>query len=53
MRLDMFYIFAVRCQSEKTKVEEEFQCPLATGSGNYADPATCKRFYQVMKQSII
>ncbi|KAF5289124.1 hypothetical protein FQA39_LY15226 [Lamprigera yunnana] len=25
---------------------EEFQCPRSLGNGNYADPQTCRRFYQ-------
>jgi len=27
--------------------EETFVCPEVGGNGNYADPATCRRFYQV------
>nr|XP_023029804.1 uncharacterized protein LOC111517773 [Leptinotarsa decemlineata] len=27
---------------------KEFECPQSTGNGNYADPATCKRFYQLI-----
>ncbi|XP_068632474.1 chitin deacetylase 1 [Battus philenor] len=35
----------VNCQ--KVKEEEEFVCPEGTtGNGNFADPATCRRFYQ-------
>lgn len=26
---------------------EPFTCPEVGGNGNYADPATCRRFYQV------
>lgn len=26
---------------------ETFVCPEVGGNGNYADPATCRRFYQV------
>lgn len=34
-------------QKEKDK-EEDFVCPEGTqGNGNFADPATCRRFYQV------
>lgn len=29
-----------------TIVREEFLCPTNFGNGNYADPATCRRFYQ-------
>uniref|UniRef100_A0A1B0CP06 Putative peritrophin-1 n=1 Tax=Lutzomyia longipalpis TaxID=7200 RepID=A0A1B0CP06_LUTLO len=28
------------------KPEEEYKCPIDVGNGNYADPKTCKRFYQ-------
>nr|CAH7729243.1 unnamed protein product [Callosobruchus chinensis] len=33
-------------KSKEDNTKEEFVCPIATGNGNYADPATCKRFYQ-------
>ncbi|KAG5890808.1 hypothetical protein JTB14_008249 [Gonioctena quinquepunctata] len=42
----------VRSQNEQRKQpkveekKEEYECPHSTGNGNYADPATCKRFYQ-------
>jgi len=28
--------------------DETFVCPEVGGNGNYADPATCRRFYQVI-----
>lgn len=28
------------------KEKEEFQCPTSVGNGNFADPVTCRRFYQ-------
>jgi hypothetical protein len=31
----------------KEKEKEEFVCPTNVGNGNFADPATCRRFYQV------
>lgn len=31
----------------QTKEKEEFTCPSHIANGNYADPATCRRFYQV------
>lgn len=34
---------AVLCENP----EETFACPETGGNGNYADPATCRRFYQV------
>ncbi|KAJ8973861.1 hypothetical protein NQ317_016873 [Molorchus minor] len=44
--------FAVKSQNDQKKAKaddkknEEYECPHSTGNGNYADPATCKRFYQ-------
>ncbi|KAL0267516.1 UNVERIFIED_CONTAM: hypothetical protein PYX00_009768 [Menopon gallinae] len=38
-------IAAVSVGSQK-KEEKEFTCPEDAGNGNYADPATCRRFYQ-------
>jgi hypothetical protein len=32
---------------------ETFVCPEIGGNGNYADPATCRRFYQVFFINII
>lgn len=47
-------LFAVRSHKnipqEKSKREtanEDFICPEGQGNGNFADPASCKRFYQV------
>lgn len=28
--------------------KEEFKCPVGYGNGNFADPVTCRRFYQVI-----
>ena len=42
---------AVHCQKNKKdedKKDEEFRCPEGQGNGNFADPATCRRFYQVI-----
>ncbi|XP_011064867.1 PREDICTED: uncharacterized protein LOC105152345 [Acromyrmex echinatior] len=42
-------IVAVHCQKNKKdedKKDEEFRCPEGQGNGNFADPATCRRFYQ-------
>lgn len=39
-------LFTVNCQKEKDT--EPYVCPEGTqGNGNFADPATCRRFYQV------
>jgi hypothetical protein len=38
---------AVGSQQKKPD-EKEFTCPEGAGNGNFADPATCRRFYQVM-----
>lgn len=58
-RFLLFLVIFVLCFSEKTvrsqkkqtdtsddKKGETFKCPHSTGNGNYADPVTCKRFYQ-------
>lgn len=45
------FIFSVHCQKNKKdedKKDEEFRCPEGQGNGNFADPATCRRFYQVI-----
>lgn len=40
-------LFTVQSQKDKDAAEE-FVCPEGTqGNGNFADPATCRRFYQV------
>jgi hypothetical protein len=39
-------LFAVGSQQKKPD-EKEFICPEGAGNGNFADPATCRRFYQV------
>lgn len=48
--------FLVECQRDNNKKEEkkeEFTCPQGVGNGNYADPATCRRFYQVFSYLMI
>lgn len=46
-----FFISTVHCQKstkkEEEKKDEKFRCPEDQGNGNYADPATCRKFYQV------
>ncbi|XP_057341564.1 chitin deacetylase 1 [Microplitis mediator] len=47
--LTVFAVIAVNCQKTKKedeKKDEEFTCPEGQGNGNFADPATCRRFYQ-------
>lgn len=39
-------------QSKDSKDKEEFECPTNTGNGNFADPVTCRRFYQVFIRMI-
>lgn len=34
-------------QSKDKDDKKEFECPENGGNGNFADPATCRRFYQV------
>lgn len=36
---------------DKGGEKEEFECPPNSGNGNFADPVTCRRFYQVKKKS--
>lgn len=36
-----------KAKKEDEKKGEEFTCPEGQGNGNFADPATCRRFYQV------
>ena len=44
---EMFvFLLAAECQQKKPD-EKEFVCPEGAGNGNFADPATCRRFYQV------
>ena len=33
-------------QSKDKDDKKEFECPENGGNGNFADPATCRRFYQ-------
>lgn len=45
------FIPSVHCQKnrkDEDKKDEEFRCPEGQGNGNFADPATCRRFYQVI-----
>lgn len=37
----------VAAQSKGDKDKEEFECPPNAGNGNFADPVSCRRFYQV------
>lgn len=44
------FVFAFLLSGQKTaenSKKEEFVCPIGFGNGNFADPATCRRFYQV------
>jgi hypothetical protein len=36
-----------------TPPEKEYECPEGEGNGNFADPATCRRFYQVRRKITI
>ncbi|XP_006617231.1 uncharacterized protein LOC102672538 [Apis dorsata] len=33
-------------KKDEERKDEEFKCPEGQGNGNFADPATCRRFYQ-------
>ena len=35
--------------AQQNKEEKEFKCPVEQGNGNFADPVTCRRFYQVRR----
>lgn len=41
-----FFPFVLVGQKSTTAEREEFKCP-GHANGNYADPSTCRRFYQV------
>lgn len=43
------FLFFIAAQ----KTPEEFKCPENDGNGNYADPATCRKFYQVWYSSYL
>lgn len=42
-------ILSYAAQSKDGKEKEEYECPTNVGNGNFADPVTCRRFYQVFK----
>lgn len=41
------FFYSHTAQSKDSKDKEEFECPTNWGNGNFADPVTCRRFYQV------
>lgn len=43
--IDPFGLFIAQSKDKDDK--KEFECPENGGNGNFADPATCRRFYQV------
>lgn len=40
-------------KDQEEKKDEQFKCPEGQGNGNFADPATCRRFYQVILSLIV
>lgn len=44
--IDPFESFIAQSKDKDDK--KEFECPENGGNGNFADPATCRRFYQVI-----
>lgn len=40
------FALAITSISAQSKDKEEFECPTNDGNGNFADPVTCRRFYQ-------
>lgn len=45
--ITVFILFSGQKTSPPPEKREEFTCPSGYGNGNYADPVTCRRFYQV------
>lgn len=41
------FFFSLGQKYPATTEKVEFKCPTDYGNGNFADPATCRRFYQV------
>lgn len=41
-------VHSQKSKKDEDKKDEEFRCPEGQGNGNFADPATCRRFYQVI-----
>ncbi|CAO1383423.1 unnamed protein product [Diamesa tonsa] len=44
--LVILFVAVTSISAQKTPEREEYVCPTTTGNGNFADPATCRRFYQ-------
>lgn len=44
---NLFRVLWLTVKCEENIDETPFVCPEVGGNGNYADPATCRRFYQV------
>lgn len=42
-----FLYYFVGQKSSSTPEKKDFECPSGYGNGNFADPANCRRFYQV------
>ncbi|CAD7090070.1 unnamed protein product [Hermetia illucens] len=42
----LFTVISLFATAHGQKDDGEFECPSAVGNGNYADPKTCRRFYQ-------
>ncbi|KYN02697.1 hypothetical protein ALC62_06497 [Cyphomyrmex costatus] len=43
---DAARVYCQKNKKDEDKKDEEFRCPEGQGNGNFADPATCRRFYQ-------
>lgn len=45
--INFWFLFTGQKQAAASAPREEFKCPNGNANGNYADPVTCRRFYQV------
>jgi hypothetical protein len=48
LHLPWAFPLCVAGHREKRAEEKEYLCPEGEGNGNFADPVTCRRFYQVI-----
>lgn len=46
-KITVFILLSGQKTSATPEKREEFTCPFGYGNGNFADPVTCRRFYQV------
>lgn len=46
-KITVFVLLSGQKTAPPPEKREEFACPAGYGNGNFADPVTCRRFYQV------